>query len=45
MARGLMEAHEKGIVNRDVKLENMIVAKDERTEEINTLKLIDWGLS
>ena len=34
-----------GIVHRDLKPENILVEKDSRTEEVNQIKVTDFGLS
>ena len=34
-----------GVVHRDLKPENILVEKDSRTEEVNQIKVTDFGLS
>lgn len=44
MLKAVNHCHEKGIVHRDIKLENFLVDFDERTSDI-IIKLSDFGLS
>ena len=39
VARGLMEAHERGIIHRDIKPSNIIVTRQ------NVVKIVDFGLA
>ena len=37
--------HSMGVMHRDLKPENILVEKDSRTEEVNQIKVTDFGLS
>ena len=43
VARGLAHAHERGIVHRDLKTDNVLVVREDEDEEV--AKILDFGLA
>ena len=45
LAHSLYDMHEKGLIHRDVKPDNMLISIDEKTKRLSTAKLSDFGTS
>lgn len=43
ISKGLKHAHEKNIIHRDIKLENILVLLEDNN--VKTIEIIDWGFS
>jgi len=43
ISKGLKYSHEKNIIHRDIKLENVLVRLE--NNEVDTIEIIDWGFS